>query len=80
MRIGASLSLLAIGAILAFAITDKISGVDLSVVGWILMAVGVLGLLLTLMFWGGASGRRRERIVEQDVTPQRTIDRDVEPL
>jgi uncharacterized protein DUF6458 len=80
MRIGASLTLLAIGAILAFAVTDKLSGIDLTVVGWILMAVGALGLILTMVFWGGASGRRRERIVEQDVTPQRTIDRDVEPM
>lgn len=49
MYIGGSLFLLAIGAILSFAVQDSINGIDLVVAGYILMAVGVLGLLLSLM-------------------------------
>ncbi|MGZ5367038.1 DUF6458 family protein [Aeromicrobium sp.] len=48
MRIGSSLALIAIGAILAFAVTDKINSVDLTMVGYILLAVGSLGVVLTL--------------------------------
>jgi hypothetical protein len=46
MQIGASLFMIAIGAILAFAVTDAINGVDLTMVGYILLGVGALGLLL----------------------------------
>ncbi len=50
MGIGTSIFLLAVGAILAFAVTDAISGVDLTVVGYILMGAGVLGLILSMMW------------------------------
>ena len=56
MRIGSSLALLAIGAILAFAVTDRINEVDLTMVGYILLAVGALGVVLSLVM----SGSRRE--------------------
>ena len=58
MSIGASLFLIAVGAILAFAVTADVSGVDIQVVGWILMAAGGLGLLVSLLFWSW-NGRRR---------------------
>jgi hypothetical protein len=48
MTIGASVFLLAVGAILRFAVADNLEGVDLSVVGVILMAAGVIGLLVGL--------------------------------
>lgn len=48
MTIGGSLFLIAIGAILKFAITDDVSGVDVQTIGVILMVVGVVGLLLGL--------------------------------
>lgn len=51
MGIGASIFLIAVGAILTFALDLNISGVDLDIVGWILMAVGVLGLIVTLAIW-----------------------------
>jgi hypothetical protein len=51
MSIGASLFLIAVGAILAFAVTADVRGVDIQVVGWILMAAGGLGLLIVLLFW-----------------------------
>ena len=46
MTIGGSLFLIAVGAILKFAVTDSISGVELSTVGLILMIVGAVGLVL----------------------------------
>jgi hypothetical protein len=57
MQIGASLFMIALGAVLAFAVTDAINGVDLTMVGYILLGVGVLGLLLSLML---AGQRRRD--------------------
>jgi len=46
MRLGTSIFLLAVGAILAFAVTVSVSGIDLATVGVILMVVGVLGIVL----------------------------------
>ena len=45
MAIGSALFILAVGAILRFAVQDSIEGVDLSVVGLILMVIGVIGLI-----------------------------------
>ena len=66
MGIGTSIFLLAVGAILAFAVTDAISGVDLTVVGYILMAAGALGLVMSMAL---LSRRPRDRVVtrERDV-------------
>lgn len=47
MGYGVGIFLLALGLILALAVQDAISGVDLTMVGWILAAVGVLALVLT---------------------------------
>jgi hypothetical protein len=51
MTIGASLFLIAVGAILKFAITADPSGFDIDVAGVILMIVGGLALMLSLLFW-----------------------------
>jgi hypothetical protein len=52
MGIPVSLILIAVGAILTFAVNqDSSSSVDIDVVGWILMAVGLVGLLLSLLSW-----------------------------
>lgn len=48
MTIGASLFLIAVGAILRWAVSDSIEGVDLTTVGLILLVVGVVGLLIGL--------------------------------
>lgn len=61
MTIGLSLLIIAIGAILKFAVTTEVSGVDLEVVGVILMAVGGLGLILGLVLLG----RRRTEVVAE---------------
>jgi hypothetical protein len=50
MGIGTSLLLIAVGAILKFAVTAEVSGLELATIGVILMVVGVLGLLISLFF------------------------------
>ena len=58
MRLGTAIVLLALGAILAFALRVDLSGIDLQLVGWILMIVGALGIVLELAVWGPRSRRR----------------------
>jgi tetrahydromethanopterin S-methyltransferase subunit E len=79
MGIGASIFLLAVGAILAFAVANtSLSGIiDLHMVGWILMVVGVIGLVVTLFIWGP---RRRSSVVDQNepaAYQRRVIDDDL---
>ena len=67
MGIGASVFLIAIGAILAFAVNLSVSGLDLSTIGVILMVVGGIGLVVTMItFGGGGWGARRSTVVEDD--------------
>jgi hypothetical protein len=49
MRIGSSLFLIAVGAILYFAVTATLAGIDIQIVGLILMIIGVIGFVLTLV-------------------------------
>jgi hypothetical protein len=56
MGIPASLLLIAAGAILAFAVTATSNTVDIQAVGWILMAAGLVGLLLSLVLWDTWAG------------------------
>ena len=50
MRLGSSLFLIAVGAILYFAVTATLAGIDIQTVGLILMVIGVIGFVLTLVF------------------------------
>ncbi len=59
MYTGGSLTLIAIGAILYWAVTYHIAGVNLHMVGLILMAIGVIGLLFSLVSVSGGWRRRR---------------------
>ena len=64
MGIGVSLILIAVGAVLTWAVNATTSGVNINTIGIILMIVGGVGLLLSLMFWSswggpGWVGRRR---------------------
>jgi hypothetical protein len=65
--IGVSIFLIAIGAILAFAVEANTRGIDLNVVGVILMIVGSIGLLLSMLFWSTWSPWRREETVVREV-------------
>jgi Flp pilus assembly protein TadB len=62
MRLGASLFLLAVGAILTFAVTEDVQGVNLGAVGVILMVVGVLSLLINVVW---TRTRRRTDVIQQ---------------
>ena len=69
MGIGVSIFLIAVGAILTFAVNVTTQGIDLDVVGVILMIVGALGLLLSLIFWSSWGGFRRRETVVRDEPP-----------
>jgi len=64
MGVGVSLLLVAVGAILTWAVSAETSGVDLNTVGVILMIVGAAGLLLSLVFWSswGGFGTHRKAV------------------
>lgn len=70
MGIGTSLFLIAVGAILYFAVDAEVSGLEISTIGIILMVIGVIGLLISLFF---LSSYRRGN------TTERTVTRDREP-
>ena len=63
MGIGTSIFLIAVGAILRYAITTNVEGVDLDVVGLILMIVGAVGLVLSFLWITIWSDRRRGSVV-----------------
>jgi uncharacterized protein involved in exopolysaccharide biosynthesis len=67
MSIGGSISLIAVGAILRYAVTATVSGVSIQTIGLILMLAGILGLLLSLLYLFAWRSRRAggERIVER---------------
>ena len=68
MGIGASLFLVAIGAILAWAVEAEVAGIDIQTIGVILLVVGILGLILSMLFWSSFAPFRR--------TEERTVVRD----
>jgi hypothetical protein len=71
MTVGGSIFLVAVGAILRYAVTDSISGVNLATIGLILMIAGIVGLLIGLFMYANASrAGYRERY------PDRYADRD----
>jgi beta-lactamase regulating signal transducer with metallopeptidase domain len=65
MGIGTSLFLIAVGAILYFAVDASVSGLEITTVGIILMVVGVVGLLISLFFLSQAR-RPSDRTVVRD--------------
>lgn len=70
MGIGTSIFLLAVGAILAFAVNDTISGIELSTVGLILMGAGLLGLVLSMAMM---SRTRRTVVAREPVVRERDV-------
>ncbi len=69
MGIGASLFLITLGLILWLAVTAEVQGIDINLVGLILVIVGGIGLLLSLVFWsswGGYGARRTTTTVSND--------------
>ena len=62
MGIGTSIALIAVGAVLKYAVTASVSGIELQTVGVILMVVGIVGLVLSLIWMATAS--RRDVVVD----------------
>ncbi|MEU1884302.1 DUF6458 family protein [Micromonospora sp. WMMD987] len=75
MGIGASIFLIAVGAIFAFAVDAELGWLNLDVVGWVLMLAGLVGLLTTLYFWNSrrravvTTGIRQDQVVADRVVP-----------
>lgn len=75
MGLGVGILLAAVGAVLAFAVNATVSGVNIHAVGWILLIVGIVGILLSMIFWsswagpGYWSGRRRGGYVDDAPPP-----------
>ena len=69
MGVGVSIFLIAVGLILWLAVNVTTEGIDLNMIGIILVIVGAIGLLLSLLFWsswGGFGGYRRDTVVRED--------------
>ena len=70
MPLGTSLFLIALGAILRYAVTASVSGLSITTIGLILMIVGAIGLVLSVFYMISWAPRRRplagERVVERD--------------
>jgi len=72
MGLGTSILLVAVGAILRFAVSVTTTGFNIHTIGVILMIVGVVGLVLSMLFWsswgglGGGGGYRRQHRVISD--------------
>ena len=75
MGLGVSIFLIAVGAILTWAVNASVSGLELDTIGVILMVVGILGLVLSMIFWsswggfGGGATRRRTTYVDDGPVP-----------
>jgi hypothetical protein len=68
MGLGVGIFLIAVGAILAFAVESTSGAVDVNTVGWILMGVGLLGIVLSMIFWqswGGPGYWTRRRTYDE---------------
>ena len=61
MGLGVGIFLLAVGAVLAFAVKVNPTGgaLDINTVGWILIGVGALGIVLSMVFWSSWGGPGR---------------------
>jgi hypothetical protein len=70
MSTGVSIFLIAVGAILTFAVERQADGINIDAVGIILMIVGAIGLVVSLLFWSSwgpyNTGARRRRVVDVD--------------
>lgn len=73
MSIGASIALIAVGAILRFAVDASLEGIELATVGLILMIAGIIGLVISLILFasqsrgGGSDVVERRRVYRDDV-------------
>jgi hypothetical protein len=66
VTIGTSIVLIAIGAILYYAVNADVQGIEIDTVGLILMLVGILGLVISMIYTFALSSRARDRNVDYD--------------
>lgn len=66
MSVGASIFLIAVGAILRYAVTATVAGIEIETVGLILMIAGIVGLLISLFILTTERGRRDDRVAVDD--------------
>jgi hypothetical protein len=66
MGIGVGIFLIVVGAIMTFALDAQLAGINLDVVGWILMLAGGAGLVLFFYFWNRRRAPRAVAAVEID--------------
>jgi uncharacterized protein DUF6458 len=78
MGISFSILLIAVGAVLAWAVSADVSGVDVQVMGVILLIVGIIGFITSLVFWSswGGFGGARDTSGAGGNAPQTTIIKD----
>ena len=75
MGLGVGIFLAAVGAVLAFAVNTNASGVNIHTIGWILLIVGIIGIVLSMIFWSSWAGpgyfgsRRRTTYVDEGPGP-----------
>ena len=69
MGIGTSIFLIALGAILRFAVTATVSGISIATVGTILLVVGIIGLLISLLYATIWADRTRAPVVDRTAAP-----------
>ena len=72
MTIGVALLLIAVGAVLRFAVTAHVSGVNIAAVGDILMAVGAVGFIIAVI-WLTSARHRRISVIEQPTYAPPTV-------
>jgi hypothetical protein len=78
LGIGTSIFLIALGAVLKYAVTASVEGIDVNVVGVILMVAGVVGLVISLLWMTIWADRTRGRAVDRGAVREReVVDRDV---
>lgn len=65
MTIGGSIALIVLGAILTYAVTFEIAGINIDIIGFILMIGGLVGLVFGLLTYFRASRTTGERVVER---------------
>ncbi|GAA1821324.1 hypothetical protein HC028_11430 [Planosporangium flavigriseum] len=75
MGIGGSILLIVIGAILTFALNVQLGAVNLDLVGWIMMAAGLLGLIITTYIWSS----RRRTVVSEGPAGYRRVEERTDP-
>jgi heme A synthase len=73
MGIGLGVFLIVVGAVLAFGVKDSVSGLDLAMIGYILIGGGVLVIVLSLLVFMPRTRRARSSVVTTDSLGQQAV-------